>query len=633
MAGQIEVARQESATIAAAAAAIVADPALSDSIKQLQERRVDVTLQQIESDPPYQPVDQLKPLRPLETYQVTVFIGHPSKESLMLAPPPPIDPLLPETEKDGYELEVAFFEKDFELLSDGLQPLYLPKLGGSEPVYFEIRAPENSGPAEARIGVYYQNNLLQSFLLRANVAGIEQADPKPVTLKLYVASEGEHADEYKWVETETNKQVFVHLAFSQTARFANLDEVEPRIMSIGINLDANGTSHTFMLKAEGKRQGIAIDGKVLQEQTDIFRDILKANVKDAYDDPVFDSYPQPGDKVSSEFMDVTRQLIKAGAALRGALYNRSTPEMLGALRSLAAGSDKTVQLIRHDPVAVFPWPILYDFRLPKLNFGDAEPAVCLGLENRDTVSGEDFPTKQCKHGPRNAGYCIYGFWGIRHEVEQLLELPGSTKDAVPNITAGSKPFVRLATTADDTYTQDLKTSLAKTMDTAFSDDPGADLMDLLWDDQQRPCILIVLGHMAEKQVVGEPDEPRMLLPQKKWFLASDVLGRLTYDPPWSQPNTLVLLMACSSGATELTTLNNFVTSLTTAGATAVIGTECIVQSSLVARFTREVTSDLWDKKRLGEAMKFFNRRLLSAGNPLVFVFNCLGNTGIKLVRQ
>jgi hypothetical protein len=139
--------------------------------------------------------------------------------------------------------------------------------------------------------------------------------------------------------------------------------------------------------------------------------------------------------------------------------------------------------------------------------------------------------------------------------------------------------------------------------------------------------------MAERQVQGEPDEPRMLLPKKKWFLASDVLARLGFDAPWSQPNTLVLLMACSSGATELTTLNNFVTSLTTAGATAVIGTECLVFSSLVARFTREVTSDLWDKKRLGEAMKFFNRRLLTGGNPLAFVFNCLGNTGIKLVRQ
>jgi len=86
-------------------------------------------LQQVESDPPYQPVDQLKPLRPLETYQVTLFIGHPSSESVMLGAPPPIDPLLPETERDGYELEVAFFEKDFELLSDGLQPLKSAQAG------------------------------------------------------------------------------------------------------------------------------------------------------------------------------------------------------------------------------------------------------------------------------------------------------------------------------------------------------------------------------------------------------------------------------------------------------------------------------------------------------------------------
>jgi hypothetical protein len=633
MAGHVEVAQQASASIAAAAAAIASDPALSDSIKQLQERRVDVTLQQVESDPPYQSVDQLKPLRPLETYQVTVFIGHPSAESLMLAPPPPIDPLLPETEKDGYELEVAFFEKDFELLSDGLQPLYLPKLGGSKSVYFEIRAPEKSGPAEARIGVYFQNNLLQSFLLRANVAAIPQADPKPVTLKLYVASAGERADQYKWVEKETNKQVFVHLAFSQTARFGNLEQMEPRVMSIGINQDANGASHTFMLKSDGKRQGIVVDGALLKQQNDAFRDILKANVRDANDDPVFETYPQPGDKVSNRFMNVTRDLIKAGVGLRDVLFNRAGRKMLDALRALAAGSDKTIQLIRHDPGAVFPWPILYDFPLPKLNHGDAEPPVCLGLENRDTATGEYLPAKQCKHGPRDGGYCIYGFWGIRHEVEQLLELSDDVKDTVTDITPTSKPFVRLATSADDTYTQDLKTSLTKTMDTAFTDDPGADLINLLWDDQQRPGILIVLGHMAELDAAGEPKGSRMLLPENKWFLANEVSNRLLSDPPWNQPNTLVLLMGCSSAATELTTLNNFVTSLRTAGATAVIGTECLVFSSLVARFTREVTSDLWNQKRLGEAMKFFNRRLVSDGNPLAFVFNCLGSTSIKLVRN
>ncbi len=634
MAGRVEFARQVSEGIAAAAAAIASDPALSENLRQLQERRVDVTLQQVESDPPYQPIDQLKPLRPLEAYQVTIFIGHPSPESLMLAPPPPIDPLLPETEKDGYELEVAFFEKDFELLSDGLQPLYLPKLGGSEPVHFEIRAPEKSGPAEARFGIYYQNNLLQSFLLRANVAAISQADPEPVKLKLYVASTGEGADEYKWVETETNKQVFVHLAFSQTARFANVDKMEPRIMSIGINLDADGASHTFMLKSDGKRQGIDIDGSLLKQQMDGFREILKANISDAKGNPLFETRPKPGDQVSSRFMDVTRQLIKAGTELRWVLYNRATRETLEVLRSLAAGSDKTIQLIRHDPAAVFPWPIFYDYRLPNLNYGDPEPAICLGVENRDTVTAEKLPDKQCKHGPKNAGYCIYGFWGIRHEVEQLLELPGAPRDTITDIMPGSKPFVRLATAATDTYTEDLKTSLTKTMDTAFTAaDPGSDLIDLLWDDKQRPSILIVLGHMAEGNVVGEPEGLRMQLPGKKWFLAKDVIDRLLDDDPWKQPNTLVLLMACSSGATELITLNNFLMSLTTARATAVIGTECLVRSSLVARFTEEVMSDLWEKKRLGEAMKLFNRRLVSNGNPLAFVFNCLGNTGIKLVRN
>jgi hypothetical protein len=187
---------------------------------------------------------------------------------------------------------------------------------------------------------------------------------------------------------------------------------------------------------------------------------------------------------------------------------------------------------------------------------------------------------------------------------------------------------------DDDYAKSLVEKMKEKLGAAFVEtDSTNDLVDLLWDDQTRPAILIVMGHMQLTPLDGEPNEPRIVLsPKKRWFLASSIMKRLKSKDEWKPPNTLVLLMACSAGATELVTLNDFVTNLTSAGAAAVVGTECLVFSSLVARFAQEVTTDLWNKHTLGEAVKFFNRRLVGAGNPLAFIFNCLGNSDIKLVK-
>jgi len=112
-------------------------------------------------------VDQLKPLRPLETYQVTLFIGHPSSEERDARSATADRSVVTGKPRGRDEWKSPSLKRILSAFQMDLQPLYLPKLGGADPVYLKSRA-RTLTAGRARIEFIIQNNLLQSFLLRAN---------------------------------------------------------------------------------------------------------------------------------------------------------------------------------------------------------------------------------------------------------------------------------------------------------------------------------------------------------------------------------------------------------------------------------------------------------------------------------
>jgi hypothetical protein len=611
-------------------AALAADPVVAKEIQAQQDRRVEITLDYLDEIGLYRPLMPAQALGINERYRLCVYIGHRLENSLLVGePPPPLDPLLPELEgQQGHTLEVAVFEKEFELLSKRVQTVYLPPLGGTRPLYFELRAPAATGPADLRIMLYHQNHLLQSFVLTTEIR---------------------ETSGYRGNEQE----VSVKLDYSRTERFTNLDELQERALAVSINQNQDGATHSFMLKKdEVAAAPIKLTEKLLEEKSKQFRDILEnaSYYKDKTGKKIrrFLAEPPPGTPPApeAEFATVIRDLADLGRELYRLFYDSDAMKL--KLLKLADSKDETIQVTRHGANYAFPWAIVYDYPLPVQIAGATRPPICTGKPLADSVPGTA-PSlyKGCPHNPGRDVYCVYGFWGVRHRIEQLIARDGKRSNVANQVVRPpGRPDICLATSTGDNATQNLVTQLSQTMQgTIYELSPQDNLLDLLWTQAQRPSVLIVVGHLERKEQPGDPKGERIILfprakwpanqpiPEEKWLLADPISDRSFRPGRWQeQPLTLVLLMACSVGAIDLGTTNNLVKAFDAAGAAAVVGTECTTFTDLAGLFAREVTRDLWGGKiKLGEAVQAFNQRLVTSGNPLAFVFNCFGNADLTVV--
>jgi hypothetical protein len=615
--------------------ALGADPAARRLLEQHQQRSIDVTLDQLDRGL-YRPLGKDSWIMPAARCRVAITIGHQSAHSVLLGDPVPLDPLLPDLDDEsGYTLEIVVFEKDFTLLTPRVQLVTLPRLGGTAPVYFELRAPEAAGPANLRISVFHKNHLLQSFTVQTQIGVPKQQTGEPL--------------------------IGARLDFCETERFANLEELGARVLSLGVNRD--GDTHSLFVKKDRDASApMSLSQDLIKSQTAAFRAMLQA----AMNQP-FDMDPKDGAAPSPHFEQVIRQLAEFGKELARALSTTASDAVDEALWLAADPGGGIIQVTRHDPNFVFPWHVVYDYDLPPRIHGLPPRPVCLGralpvaavtaaqsyAASDGTVSREVVGTlstapghKGCPHNPGIDVCCIYGFWGVRYQIEQLIAGP-TPKDALKTVTKPrGRSGVCAATAATDEDATAVIKNLQKELGASFAElPPQTGIDELFWDPARRPAVFLALGHLETAPLKNEPVGPRIALlaanrrppgalAPGKWLHAGYLIDwKQARRKGWEgDPRPLVLLMACSAGATQIDTLNDFVKSLNALGAAAIIGTECPVYSRLVARFSREVIVDVWTNGMpLGAAIQNFTQRLLKAGNPLAFAFTLSGSADLQFV--
>jgi hypothetical protein len=585
---------------------IVADGDVAELLKTHQQRFVDVALERKETEPLLEALTRSDTLQKDKAYQLRVHVGNRLPDSLVVGPTTPVDPILPETnDTRGHLLEIVVQAKEFVLISEPVQAAWLPEFGATEPVYFQIRTPKDVGTKQLRVCLYCKNYLIQTYLLSAAITESElrrtEAGVAPLT---------------------------VRLEFSRTAKFADLDKFRPRALSIGVNSRGNST-HELIVKGEKASGELTLFPGTYDPEVKKFRDTLEAASKDPADPSVGRVYPPipAGQPPTKEVAQIFRDLARQGRDLYDSVFGKTVQNNLRqALVKVAKASNEKLQVIRFDGNFVFPWAILYDFPLPDELYGQKGAPVCLGV-TLDPAG----KSVTCSHSYQEKVYCVNGFWGIRHYVEELI---GEGTNTNPTITKVQTDAIRIVADTTLGSTNGLVQNLQKSFPKQVASGPvdPDQLLDLLWDPQKRPSILIVLGHLAEDAIKDEPEGARIeLVPKSKWLLRRKISERCAGDSSgWCQPQSMVLLMACESAATQVSTVNDFVTAWNTAGAGAIVGTECIVGSDLAATLAEEVTTGLWNGKTLGEAMTGFRRMSVNNGNPLGLVFHAVGDVDLTV---
>jgi hypothetical protein len=576
--------------------------------KSPEERRVSMALARLEPTPLDLPAPKRRwvgrnvSLRQGAPYLLKLVIGPQQPGSLMTEPPPPLDPLLPPHQLE-HELQVAFFTRDFTLEGAATRTVWLRHGGPSEPVNLTLFAPMREGLARLGVALYHQQNLLQAFTLEALITPEEQLhEGAPV---LTVRFEG--------ATTET---------------FKNVLRLRPRALSICM-VEAQGDTGDVHLRAYARKRAVTIRLSELMtsDRTAEYRRILQAASvhPDAPLEPRFLAYPPSPDAQKPGIEEVLAQLGRLGCDLYRALL-LETPDASELLAALGSQHDQVIQVLRARTTQTFPWPILYDFPEPEERVGAPAP-VCLGFEPGDV-------SKPCAC-PLPDRWCARGFWGIRHQVEELMG-GGAPEDVVQAIEQpGGGCSVSVACGDQDGGSRTMLKDLAGLMheNRLRTLDLRGDVLAPLWAED-RPAVFIVLGHLETRELPGEPRGPRIVLvPKAKWLQDKHIIDRCRGGKTWRrQPRSLVMVLSCLSGAVEPATVTDFVRAFKHAGAAAVIGTECTAFSGLLGRFGTYVTRALLEQRTLGEAVTGFRRQLLTERNPLGFIFNVVGSADLVLAH-
>jgi hypothetical protein len=415
-----------------------------------------------------------------------------------------------------------------------------------------------------------------------------------------------------------------------TERFANLAGITPRVLLIGVNEGSGNRTHTLTVKRGGKAEALHLTEGVLQDALQRVREQLTKATYDAGGGPRFPEAPATSER-RAEFDDVIAQLAYAGHKLYNAVWTRVScnfqKEALNAVRDRA---DDVIQIVHYDQNYLFPWSALYDFPTPP----ELKAKVCHEFTQKNG-DGSIYSCQQCLgncvHPDKEKAFCVYGFWGQRHQIEQVLHTPFKQEDAITGLKPVRDGAVLVAVGLTGGIAATLAADLAKELGQQWVREvtQSEDVLTELWSDARRPIILLLVGHYETRDLPGQPPGPRLILPGQKWLQADQIIDRAQKEKrKWTPPNPIVVIAACKTTAADLRTLVDFLGAFADSRAAAVVGTETVIFEGLARRFGKEIATAIFKGETLGGAVVGFRRRLLQEDNPLGFVLTPYGDADL-----
>jgi hypothetical protein len=523
-------------------------------------------------------------------YSLNVNVGARSALSNVREPAPiPEDELEPHYEAAGLSLRVVVFSTDFEI-DEPVAALVLPSPpAASKPVRFTLRAPPKARSAWARVAVYYENNLLQSLLVRAQITPAESTSDRT----------GNHA-EVEWV---------------LSGSLRDLKRFDRKTVNILTNESPDGT-HVLAVVGSGFERQIQLG------EAEIVRMIGEArkSLQWVCGDPAAkEAYNYEPDNVGDgrRFTEFVAGLAELGYDLYVDLVTGQDEQFEAELAS-ALARPATIQVASMKSAKlVVPWSLVYDHPFVPDRRNTMCPDFLARLQSRPTA--DELANHRCfTSGCANRGdtnvVCPSGFWGFRHVIEQPLSTSqdgmaagsGDVEDAIP-VRGPIAMFVgyskQLETVSD--HLRELGT-LPNTVPSAHSSllEIGKALKRV---DLQVVYFYCHGGHRRGKAWLGVGDKPPDL------FFAANLHA---WAVRWPDVRPLVFINGCNTVGITPDDLLPFNKSLARSNASGVIGSEITIPETLGREFGRRFLTGFLDGAPVGELVRELRLRLLSGYNPL-----------------
>jgi hypothetical protein len=552
-----------------------------------------------------------EPLRTDSFYRLQLDIGTPAKGSIVRDPDEVPVEKLPER-RGGHWLEVGIASGDLDV-SNQTRHLFLPTEGAAwvcdcerngthhckpkERQYtldLGVRTGSEPQPAHARISLYFENNVIQSLSLAADVVA------------------GDEAHERGGIVAITD--------FTLSKRLTDVGLLEPRRAAIVVNETPTGT-HTIVFKGSSEELiRITFSETQLERAMEETRqNLLDIHIKAFGAGRRENRLKKDNRKGREELRADLTSMAEAGADY----WIKLADEGVEGLEAAGANDSKTIQVARvPSSVFVFPWAAVYD--LP-LGMREEGYDYCPLIEEWDGTGSLVDPTVDtCPHAEEHRGkenvICPFGFWGFRYVIEE----PASTANAAPPlcVNASEPPAIAFATSAQ------LNATLTKKhLATLCKNFPGA--KPQLADSRIRvgKCLgeanlgiayFYCHGRAATETAkarieVGKADpiEPRQIITWHRtaWKSVPD---------HWKKTRPLVFLNGCHTGDLLPQTPVNFVDSFSLVGASGVVATEVTLDQAMASEASEVFFKHLAGTPGMGvgEALRRTRVHFLGKGNML-----------------
>lgn len=570
------------------------------------------------------PLSPDRPLLAAREYELRLDIGVLAPDSLVVDPESVPAPLLPRRE-DGHWLEVGLASVSFGV-PDRPAHIFLPTGGAAwtcscapgekhscgpaerDPyLRLPIVTPRQARGSELRISLYYENNVIQSMKMSADIA-----------------EEG----------GEERGGVAVAVDYTLDHRLTGLEEVEPRLASIIVNESADGT-HLLVFKGATE---VTIplhptEGQLTRAMEDVRELMLDLHIR-RIGNAEPENRLEPGNrKRPPELRDDLVRLARLGFRYWSALFGQAGDQLIDAGDS----ASNTIQIARvPSSLFVFPWAVIYD--LP-LGAEDAGHAFCPLIEEWDG-STELMPDDltACPHAEAHKStpnvICPFGFWGFRYAIEQ----PASTNNRPAARQVGISPPLSMVVARSLILDQGETTRHLGELEKRLpgfgqaSASSRDEVGELLADPALEVAYFYCHGRTVERALTALEVGYSDLIPPEQivaWHMAE---WRNVKDH-WTKTKPLVFLNGCHTAELTPQSPVNFVDSFSQVGASGVIGTEITMDQAMAGEVAEVLFGHLNAGSDLGvgEALRRTRLHFLAKGNVLGLAYTAYCSADLALV--